>query len=816
MLETLKNIIRMARRFKLATAFNIAGLVISFITFYLLMTQIIFQVTYNHGLDDYERLYRMETDFAFNEWEFSNSSCRPFAEALNSLPQVESHSLVVDVMTGNNIDYYTALFKKGGDEVKRVITYGNNTAVSTLTNRVLDGSIEWTDSDRSGWIIPASIALEFFGTTQAAGKELVFRETTRSPQHKAKIRGVYEDFPENCEQWNYIYQNLGEEFRYSLNFAFKCVIKFKEVPSDLDAFADSIKAISIRQLCAGLDPASTPDLPDMITSIKGTRIKLTPLKSSYFEHSSFNTGRSGYKGMLMILLLACLLVITVSSINFLNFTLAESPMRVRGLNTRMVLGAKRSALRVGMVGECVVTALIACLIALVMCHLISMLPAAREFAEGSIALKDHWGLVALMLLIAIAAGVVAGLYPAIFATSFPPAIALKGTFGLTPQGRRLRTVLVCLQFFIAMLLAIYIGILYMQSRYIFNTSYGYAKDQLLTTTLPIITDDDVLEHVDSLQDVFKNKLKAIPGIKSVAFSEVLLGSTDGHNSLRTRAEGQFIRFCHMYADADFMRTLGIQIVEGRDFEPSDTAAIIINESTRKKWDWLRPGIKTSIGFDDESSDSATVVGVCKDIRYGTTRINNDKPFFIIRVKNYPCYTLNVRVTADAQPSQVRQQANELVRKQFGNEANELASFNDTLGKAYKDEFRFSQVIYYLCIICLAIMLIGVFCMTLFDTEYRRKEIGIRKVSGASTPEIIMMFCRHYAWLLLISFVAAAPVAWLCGKMTLNYFAEHIRIHWYWWIFPLSLLLVGVVTLATVVLQCWRVARENPTDSIKNE
>ena len=111
-------------------------------------------------------------------------------------------------------------------------------------------------------------------------------------------------------------------------------------------------------------------------------------------------------------------------------------------------------------------------------------------------------------------------------------------------------------------------------------------------------------------------------------------------------------------------------------------------------------------------------------------------------------------------------------------------------------------------------LIGVACLTMFETEYRRKEIGIRKASGATTGEIVMMFCRHYGWLLLISFVVALPMAWLSRDWTLNYLKDLDSIHW--WIFPLAFLLVAAVTLGTVALQCWRVARENPTTSLRNE
>jgi len=137
-----------------------------------------------------------------------------------------------------------------------------------------------------------------------------------------------------------------------------------------------------------------------------------------------------------------------------------------------------------------------------------------------------------------------------------------------------------------------------------------------------------------------------------------------------------------------------------------------------------------------------------------------------------------------------------------------------LKSTYEKEFRFVNQMVTISIICIILTLIGVFCLTIFETEYRRKEIGIRKVSGATTGDIVLMFCRRYTWLLLISFAIAAPLAYYSGRLTLAYFAEHTRIHW--WIFPVALVAVGIITLGTVAFQSWRAARENPVNNLKTE
>ena len=137
-----------------------------------------------------------------------------------------------------------------------------------------------------------------------------------------------------------------------------------------------------------------------------------------------------------------------------------------------------------------------------------------------------------------------------------------------------------------------------------------------------------------------------------------------------------------------------------------------------------------------------------------------------------------------------------------------------LERLYQEEFRFIRQVGWFAVLCLVITLIGVFCLTMFETEYRRKEIGIRKVFGSSTREVLLMLCRHYGLLLAVSFVLAAPLAYHIGRQWLQSFAERTPI--YWWLFPLALLVVGLITLLTVVTQSWRTANENPVNSIKTE
>lgn len=185
----LRNIISMARRYKTATAMNLIGLIVAFAAFYLIMTQIIYQVTFNRGIQDHQRIYRLEmTGFDFAKVQWNTSMPAYIEDELLKRPGVESVSLV-----SNDWSWSTYVFKKGDEQVVYPAVMGNNTAISTLTDKVVDGSIEWTENDHSGVIIPASIALQYFGTTKATGKKLL-----GFGGGELLVRGVYQDFPETA------------------------------------------------------------------------------------------------------------------------------------------------------------------------------------------------------------------------------------------------------------------------------------------------------------------------------------------------------------------------------------------------------------------------------------------------------------------------------------------------------------------------------------------------------------------------------------------------------------------------------------------
>jgi len=788
----------MTRRFKTATVLNFMGLTVAFAAFYLLMTQVDYARSYNACIKDADRVFRVESKMG-DDYPWGTNCNRPTLTQIAQLPQVEA-------MSEQGGWSPTREFIKDGSVVEHSCLGTNLTPFGAVAARCLSGKLSWEAYSDHTLIIPASLARKLFGRVDVAGEPLYSKSDTLT------VQGVYEDFPDNCSMKNHVYWATQQDLDSWSEWSYVAYVKLREgvdPATMLSGLAQQLKEQMWRTQWGGALAAgavSADQEQEMRASFdkyyKHYDYRLTPVRQTYF--SGVAGDDKGNPAMLFILELACVLIIVTSAVNFLNFTLAQSPMRIKSINTRRVLGESATALRLRLIAESVLWALLACGAALGLCA--AMVSQPTELLLGSLAVADHVWLVGLMLLLAVAVGVAAGVYPAFFATSFQPALALKGSFGLTPKGRRLRSVLVGLQLGIALLVVTYIGILLLQSRYIYDSDYGFQKDEVLYVQLT--------SELWGKKDAIRAELMQQGGVSDVSFSRFVLGNADSYMGWGRGDDDHHITFTCMPVDHHYLRTMGIKVTEGRDFNEHDGDCYIINEAARRQWPWVEMDKKLL-------SNDFPVVGVCENIRFMSTRKDRQQEplAFIIFGKDHIDWgdqlgIANIRVAAGVDKVDTRRKLGDVLTAMGSGERVEPKFLDQQLERLYQEEFRFIRQVGWFAVLCLVITLIGVFCLTMFETEYRRKEIGIRKVFGSSTQEILRMLCRHYGLLLAVSFVVSAPLAYHIGRQWLQGFAERIAIPW--WIFPLSLLAVGLVTLATVVTQSWRTASENPVNSIKTE
>ena len=280
-----------------------------------------------------------------------------------------------------------------------------------------------------------------------------------------------------------------------------------------------------------------------------------------------------------------------------------------------------------------------------------------------------------------------------------------------------------------------------------------------------------------------------------------------------RGEGdKNINFACFPVDYRYLDVMGIRITDGRNFKPSDNGVYIFNEAARKKYPWMEVDMPSTPG-------DWNVVGFCENIKFSTFR-NNDstEPMAFIYVSKAKLWsyenTVNVRISAGTDKVEIIRSLQKAMEKFTPGHDFHFRFMDQVLDNAYRNELRFTKQILLFSLLAIVISIIGVFGLTMFESEYRRKEIGIRKIFGSTTGEILRMFNKRYLYILIGCFIVAAPFGWWIGQHWLEGFAERTPIRA--WIFLTSFLLVTAITMITVTVQSWKNANENPANSIKTE
>ncbi len=690
-------------------------------------------------------------------------------------------------------------------------------------------------------LISASMARRFFGTTDAIGKTIyVDRKSRNQP---LVVGGVYQDMPENSQLGNCVFSsyspNLNKDSWRNWNYTLYIRLDSPASLTDVErSVIESCKLNIPRDLNSGegeedwenfihftpLDEVHYSTVGNkaatskaavylllcvsvLILSGEGEEdwenfIHFTPLDEVHY--STVGNKAATSKAAVYLLLCVSVLILLTAAVNYMNFSLAETPMRLRSINTQKVLGASTFSLRMYLLLESVLVCVCGFLLSLLWLYLLQD-TSLNTLVASDLSLMNHPNLLIALGGMAVCMGLLAGAYPSYYVTSFPPALVLKGSFGLSPKGKMLRTFLVCFQFFVSFMLIISVGIMYLQSRYIQQSDYGYDKEVVLVGTIPY-------EYLDR-REAIVSELSGLSGIEGISISQFVLSSADNYMSWG-RGEGEHhIQLVCFPVDYRYLSVLGIKITEGRNFKPGDGDVYIFNEAAQKKYSWMKVDEPATLG-------DYPVVGFCENIRFSSFR-NNDavEPMaFFIYGKDYANWDanniLNIRVAAGVDKVDMLHRLAETTEKMAPGRDFRFRFMDEVIDQNYHQELRFTRQILLFSLIAIVLSMIGVFGLTLFESEYRRKEIGIRKIMGSSTGEILYMFTKRYFVMLVGCFVLAAPFGWWIGHDWLESFSDKTPIRA--WVFVISFLLVSLITVLTVTFQCWKNANENPVRSIKTE
>ena len=784
-----------------ASLLNIVGMAMAFAALYIIMVQVNYDLSYNKKIKDSDRIFLMTKPDWYTPGKWSASLSRPLCEAaINNVPGVESGGLC-------DMSYRMELsFSPNEDGNGSFTIMGARAslgALKALGFEAVEGNLDKLDPWKD--IIISDTKAQEFGLH--AG-DVLYSRSSGSTQ-TFTIAGIYRHFPRNSDLYdtNFII-NIGDESistfsEWSYNYFVRLQSKDDKERFEEQAFEHILKTFLNM---AGENGEEISD-EDMEEARSRLLVKLFPLDRTYFDKTLGSPGRSGSKTSTYTLLAIAILVIVIAFINFINFFFALVPVRLRSVNTRKILGASRSSLAGAVIAESTLMILIALIIAACVIKLFCISTLA-SLIPCSALISENVGVAMFTAIGGLVLAVLSSLYPALYITSFSPAFALKGSFGTAAKGKAFRTGLIGFQFVVSIGLIICACFVTMQRQYMLNYDMGFDRSQLLQVYTS--------SKVAGMKESTASSLKSNTSIKDVTWADGDLVSS-WRMGWGRQLKGEQINFICYPVSWNFLKFMGIEITEGRDFTESDEVCengiFIFNETARKKF-----GLSLEDRIEGHQ-DETEIAGFCKDFNYRSLAMGVDPFAFYIFGKNpwRAISTLYIRTQPGSDiPTLIKWIRSQLsaLDPSIPEDQWNISFFDSRLDSEYGQERKTSRIILLFTILAIIISLMGVFGLVMFEAEYRRKEIGVRRVNGANVVDILSMFNAKFVKTVLVCFVIAAPLSWYLSSLYISNFAYPMPIHW--WVFVLALAAVLLVTVSVVTLRSLSAALSDPVESLKTE
>lgn len=778
------------RKTGVSTLINILGMSVAFAAAMILMVQVRWDTTFDANYEGHKQVFRLENNW-MDKGLFSTSFSRTAIEVVKTAsPNIEA------VGTYWSMPHEATLKKDGEETVLSVPSARVDSSMfSVFPFEWVEGSArEFTAGETA--VVSEEYAKIFFGDESAIGKS--FKAGNGVEVH---VVGVFKDMFKNSSMHYGVLVNLGDDYLDTPSeWSFLAYVKLKD-PS----LAKETEAQTVNTLLEYLD--DNVDEEDVDEFRKGFRI--SNLHDAHFESDVRADVASANKAITITLAAIAILLILIAIINFINFAFAEIPFRIKNINTRKVLGEGRGSLIVRQLLHAGVIALISFAIACLIMHVVAGTSWA-SYVSDSLALKDNIGILSLMLGVALVSAVIAGLAPALYSTSQPAALVLKGSYGTSVKGKALRNMLVGLQFvlsFLFILMALFVSV---QTKYMMGKDMGFDEARVLQTWCGY--------PAGNQRDALRSHLLQNPSIEAVTFADSPIVSDQKMGWSRTGDDGNQVFMEVLPVDDNFVQFFGLQIVEGRDFRESDNqnevGSIIPNETFMQMFPQFHVG-SLMYGHVDNSE----IVGVVKDFNFKSLQ-HAMGPLVLYNwgKDGWRSFgTMYVRTVPGADFKEVSDYIKEAICKFDPRREPHMITvshLNKWIEDMYQSEQSLGKLITIASFVALLIAIIGIIGLVFFETQFIRKEIAVRRVNGATVGSILQMINKKYLIMAGVSFVIAAPIAYWLMTAWRKGFAYQAPVPV--WIFLVALLVVAAITLAVVTLQSWRAANANPVESLKNE
>jgi len=806
----LKNYLKVAIRNlwknKSFSAINIFGLAIGIGTCLLITLYVLDELSFDRFNKNSARIYRANVDLKFGgaEQKFA-VNCAPLAFTMvKDYPQIEN------AVRFRN--YGPSVVKKGNQNIQEQnVIYTDSTIFDVFTIPIIAGNPKKALTEPNSVVISESIAKKYFGKTDVLGKQLLFDN-----RKLYAVSGVIKDIPQNSHfHYDFFISLAGDPYSrednwLSFNFNTYLLLKQGTDPKVIQAKFDEILKKHIFPQAESIMHITADEFKKSGNYIN---LNLTPLTDIHLKsdrigelsaNSSMQTVYIFSAIAIFILLIAC--------VNFMNLSTARSANRAKEVGVRKVLGTRRSDLINQFLTESVLLSLISFIIALAISLL--LLPFFNQLASKHFTLSPfaHPLLLPLLFLFAVAVGLLAGSYPALYLSAFKPIEVLKGKLGAGFKSSYFRSSLVVFQFFISIFLIIGTIVIFRQLNYIQNKKLGFNKEQVLTIKHTYVLDKNA--------EVFKDEVLKLPGVKSATVSGYLpVPSSRSDNPFFPEGEidnKKAVAMQNWSIDYDYINTLGMEMLHGRNFSKAfatDSNSVIINETAARLFGYQNPvGKKISklIDINSTSMKNYTVIGVVKNFHFASLRENIGA---LCMVLDKSTDAVSFRLSTNNIAGTVKN-VEAIWKKLAPGEAFTYSFLNEDFNAMYASEQRTGKIFIVFALLAIFIACLGLLGLVTYAAEQRTKEIGIRKVLGASVSNIAGMLSKDFLKLVIIAAFITFPVAWWVMNKWLQDFAYRINISW--WIFIVAGLVAVLIALITVSFEAIKAAVSNPVKSLRTE
>ena len=801
LLRHLTIFIRFAKRTQTYFLINIFGLALATCCTILLWNYISFHTSFDRFHQDADRIARATMDSKFGNDEIHEAtSMPPLAKALREdFPEVE---FTVRLFDPNLFDKAIIVSRGPVSFKENDILYVDSSFFRVFSFKLLEGSPSQCLATPHSVVLTQSAKQKYFGTGLALGEQLILNGQAYV------VSGIVEDTPPNSHfKFDFLASMISlprSELDMWVNTPFYTYVKLKS-PGDIQRLQSKLEAFIERHASSDMEKYFNTTYANLKKSGGKYDVLLQPLTDIHL-HSNLDTELSLNEGYSRIRILAsvAMFIVVIASINFINLTTALSSQRAKEIGVKKVLGSPRIELIKQFLFEALLYALLAVIVGLSFAW--ATLPAFNHLFGQQLTLLHFFSLERALLLIATTAtlGMVSGLYPALFISRIDSTQILKGNMSGGFKNKNLRNALVVFQFSISLFLIICSLVFSSQMNFMAAKDLGFNKENVI-----------LLKNVSKLGsslDAMKTQLKALPGVVSLSASREFPSSEV--QILATQPEGMGLTktFAFYLSDENFISTMNMQILEGRDFAPDFSAdslgAVLINESLRNEL-----GLSSPIGLNMDVGKKAIIVGVFRDFHFQSLR-NRIQPLAIYYEKDARRMDfLSIRYAANNVPKFIENL--ETTWKHVAADVPfEFSFLNEQLAQQYQQEAVFFQITIAFTVVSILISCIGLIGLVTFAVKVKEKDISIRKILGSSVTEIQLIFAKDIIRLIIVSSLVAIPASIWFIKEWLNEFSYHTELSVI--TFLMAVFVLSMITFGAVLYFTLKAAFINPMHALKTE